>query len=526
MLITRYILILLIGITLGFGIGNRVTRASGKIALNSNPQKEKLDRLIDYIDDLYVNPVNTDSIVDEAVENILDKLDPHSTYIKKQEAAQVAERMQGDFIGIGINYFVKNDTITVISTIPNGPSDKAGILSGDRILMVNNDTLYGAKAQSEDRISKLKGPVDSKLSVKVYRKQKGELTFNMKRGIVPIKSVVASFMLNPEIGYIKVDRFAETTFNEFDEALKKLLKKGLKGLILDLRENGGGYVAPAIEIADEFLGEDKLIMFTKDRQGKIEESFATEKGSFEDGKIYVLIDENSASASEILAGALQDNDKGVIIGRRSFGKGLVQREMDLGDGSRVRLTVSQYFTPTGRSIQRSYAKGKDAYFEEYLERYNSGELQDSTKVQVDDTLLFKTPKGKIVYGGGGIIPDIYVPKSNDRNVEVLEFADFSGVLSRFIFNELDKNRSYYNNLTAQQIENLEISYDLIYQFKRYSEEKGLEFNDANINDRIQLFMKAEMAAQLFSSNLYSKITSKDDAMLKKVLALQGVNPEL
>ena len=223
MITTRYLLILLIGVTLGFGIGNRVTRASGKIGLSKNPKKEKLDRLIDYIDDLYVNPVDTDSIVDSAVENILSKLDPHSTYISKNEATQIAERMQGDFIGIGINYFYKNDTIAVISTIPNGPSVKAGIVSGDRILMANNDTLYGYAAQKEGKVAKLKGPVDSEIEVVVHRPQKGKLDFNIKRGVVPIKSVEASFMLTPTIGYIKIERFAETTYKEFKTALKDLL---------------------------------------------------------------------------------------------------------------------------------------------------------------------------------------------------------------------------------------------------------------------------------------------------------------
>jgi len=517
---TKSILILFIGITLGFGIGNRVTRSSGRISLESNPKKEKLNRLIDYIDDLYVNPVDTDSIVDSAVANILDKLDPHSTYISKQEMTRVAERMQGDFIGIGVNYFVKNDTIAVISTIKNGPSYKAGIVSGDRILIANKDTLFGAKAHQEGLVTKLKGPVDSHVEVQVHRPQIGALSFDLKRAVVPIQSVEAAFMLTPNIGYIKVERFAETTYVEFKKALDRLLNNGMQSLVLDLRANGGGYVQPALDMADEFLEDDKLIMFTKNRQGEIDESIATEKGAFEEGQVYVLIDENTASASEILAGALQDNDKGSIIGRRSFGKGLVQREMDLGDGSSVRLTVSKYFTPTGRSIQRPYAKGNDAYYDEYLERYNSGELQDSTKVKVNDSLVFETPKGKIVYGGGGIIPDIYVGKSKDRNIEILEFADYSGVLSRFVFNELDKNRSFYNDLSEKDVQLLDISDDLLYQFKRYSAEKGLEFSGTSANESIQLFIRAEIAKQLVSTNLYYKIISESDDVLKRLLGLK------
>ena len=277
MSITKSILILFIGLTLGFGIGNRITRVSGKISLENNPKKEKLNRLIDYIDDLYVNPVDTDSIVDSAVSNILGKLDPHSTYIPKEEMANVAERMQGDFIGIGVNYFIKNDTIAVISTIANGPSAKAGIQSGDRILMAGTDTLHGKNVKSKELVKKLKGPIGSKVNLLVNRPDKGELSFDLERAVVPIKSVEAVYMLTPQIGYIKIERFAETTYVEFIKALNSLLEKNIESLVLDLRGNGGGYVSPALEIADEFLEDDKLIMFTKDRQNKVNKSMATSK---------------------------------------------------------------------------------------------------------------------------------------------------------------------------------------------------------------------------------------------------------
>lgn len=519
---TRYILFLMIGLTLGFGIGNRISRATGEISFTSNKNKEKLNRLIDFIDHDYVNPINTDSIVDTTIQNILSKLDPHSTFIPAEEAQADAERMQGDFIGVGIQYYVNKDTLSVISTIPNGPSDKAGIVSGDRILISNLDTLYGKKHSTNNNIqAKLRGTIGSTVKLQIFRPQKGIINYNIKRERVPIVSVKASFLVNKEIGYIKLERFAETSYHEFKTALLDLKKKGIKSLILDLRENGGGYVKPATEIADEFLEADKLIMFTKNREHKISNVYATAKGSFENKNIYVLIDENSASASEILAGALQDNDKGIILGRRSFGKGLVQQERSLGDGSKIRLTVSKYYTPTGRSIQRPYEKGTKAYYEEYLERYESGELQDSTKLKINDSLIFKTPKGKIVYGGGGIIPDIYIPKKAERNLEVLDYTSYTGVLSRFVFKELDTNRKFYNNLGISELKNLEITDVLLKEFKTYATERALVFAGADANLSIKKTIKAEMANQLFSTNVGFQILSSEDEMIQKVLTLEN-----
>ena len=519
---TRYILFLMIGLTLGFGIGNRLTRASGKIQFTKNKNKEKLNRLIDFIEDDYVNSINTDSLVDKTIQDVLNKLDPHSTFIPSQNAQADAERMQGDFIGIGIKYYVTNDTLSVISTIPNGPSEKAGILSGDRILTSNLDTLYGKSFSTNKNIQeKLRGTVGSTVKLKVLRPQKGITNYNLTRQRVPITSVKASFLISDDIGYIKLKRFAETTHNEFKVALRKLLEKGIKSLVLDLRENGGGYVAPAIQIADDFLEDGKLIMYTKNREDKIQKSYATSEGDFENGTIYVLIDENSASASEILAGALQDNDKGVIVGRRSFGKGLVQQERSLGDGSKIRLTVSRYYTPTGRSIQRPYKKGTEAYYQEYLERYESGELHDSTKLKINDTLAFKTPKGKIVYGGGGIIPDVYISKTTERNLEILDYSSYTGVLSRFVFSELDTNRKFYNNLSKDDLKKFKITNNLLSKFKSYATKLGLEFIGVNENTLITESIKAEMANQLFSENLGALILSKQDKMIQKVLELES-----
>jgi len=522
MQITRYILFLMIGLTLGFGIGNRLTRASGQISFAENKNKVKLNRLIDFIEDDYVNPIDTDSLVDNTVKEILNKLDPHSTFIPSKNAKAIAERMQGDFIGIGIKYYVTNDTLSVISTIPNGPSHKAGIVSGDRILIANLDTLYGKKFSTNKNIQeKLRGSIGSTVKLKVLRPQKGITNYNITRERVPLASVKASFLLDKNIGYIKLERFAETTFFEFKKALENLLKQNIQSLVLDLRENGGGYVAPAIQIADEFLENDKLIMFTKDRDHKIKKSYASSRGIFENGNIYVLIDENSASASEILAGALQDNDKGTIVGRRSFGKGLVQQEKSLGDGSKIRLTVSRYYTPTGRSIQRPYNKGTKAYYQEYLERYESGELQDSTKLKINDSLVYKTPKGKIVYGGGGIIPDLYISKAKERNVELLDYSLYTGVLSRFVFSELDTSRKFYNSLSKKELQDLNITDNLLQKFKTFATNRGFTFKGISENTYIKENIKAEMANQLFSENLGAQILSSQDKMIQKVLELEN-----
>ncbi|HET8737511.1 MAG TPA: S41 family peptidase, partial [Pricia sp.] len=410
---------------------------------STNSKKDKLNRLIDYIDYEYVDDVNTDSIVDVTVTRILEKLDPHSVYIPKDEMNRVSENMKGDFVGIGIHFYPYKDTIAVIRTIPKGPSFLKGIKAGDRILMADNDTLYGKDLPSDAIVSQLKGQKGTSVKLKVYRKSTDEIfTVNVTRDIVPIKSVESYFMMTNEMGYIKLNRFAESTYREFKSALRELRKQGAQKLTLDLRDNPGGYLGVAEKLADEFLEDGKLILFTKNKHGKIDKIFATDKGSFEDKPIYVLINERSASASEIVAGALQDNDIGTIVGRRSFGKGLVQREMELGDGSAVRLTVSRYYTPTGRSIQKPYKNGVEDYYQTFTDRYHSGEMISVDSIKVADSLKFKTPKGKVVYGGGGIIPDVFVPIGTNEE-EAVESMDSLGWLSYFIFEHLDGNRKQY-----------------------------------------------------------------------------------
>ncbi len=514
---------LFIGLAMGAGVflGSKLNFSNPSAKLFSyNAKKEKLNRLIDYIDYEYVDEINTDSIVDVTVNRILENLDPHSVYIPPEELEGITESMQGDFIGIGVSYYPYRDTISVINTIKGGPSERSGILAGDRILMADQDTLYGERLRRDGLADKLKGELNSQVQLKVYRKGTGIFDVVVKRGRVPLRSVDASYMLKDKLGYIKVNRFAETTYKEFKKALDSLQDLGAENLVVDLRDNGGGFIAPALKMADEFLKNDELIMFTKNKKGAIENNYATRNGSFEKGNVYVLINENSASASEIFAGAIQDNDRGTIVGRRSYGKGLVQREMALGDGSAIRLTISRYYTPTGRSIQKPYENGNKEYFNEYLERYKNGELQNADSIQVADSLKFKTPGGKTVYGGGGIIPDIFVSKDTTRVGETLDYMLRSGRMGGYIFEELDKKRAFYNELTEEQFkEEIKIDDDFADGFLVYTRKNGIDINLKNYREQLKKYLKAIMAQQLFGTSEFEKIINKDDKMIQKVLSI-------
>ncbi len=490
-----------------------------------NSKKDKLNRLIDYIDYEYVDKVNTDSIVDVTVNEILENLDPHSVYIPVDEYENNADDMRGNFVGIGISFYVYKDTIAVIRTISGGPAAKVGIKAGDRILSANGKILFGDTIERDSITKYLKGEINSKVNLKIFRKGENKLLdFKVKRKRVPLVSVDASYKLTDELGYIKINRFSETTYNEFKKALDDLIDKGITKLVLDLRNNPGGYISTAEKIVDEFLEKDKLILITKNKRGKINKTFATRRGVFEDGKVYVLINENSASASEIIAGALQDNDKGVIVGRRSFGKGLVQREMSLGDGSAIRLTIARYYTPTGRSIQRPYGNGNEAYYSDYEKRYTNGEMISSDSIKVVDSLRFVTPKGKIVYGGGGIIPDVFIAKDTSVENETLEYITRSGFISYFIFEYLEKNRSLFEEISLQNfINNYFVDEILSKEFMDYSRFNNSEINFDKYSEQLKKVLKASIAQQLFNSNAYESILNKDDVMLKKVIEMENIS---
>ncbi len=505
-----------IGILIGGFINYPVTNnTSGK-----NDYKNKLNKLINFIDTEYVDDVKTDSIVSLTVTNILANLDPHSVYIPPSEQAAVAENMKGDFVGIGVNFYTFNDSIAVIKPIENGPAQKAGIKEGDRILYADNFKLFGKKLENKFLYSKLKGEKNSEVILTVFRKSENKmLKIKVKRDIIPIKSVDVAILINKNTGYIKINRFAETTGTEFHAALLKLKKNNISSLIIDLRENGGGFMEMASQVADELLKDEELIVFTKNKKGTIEKTFATVDGDFETGKLAVLIDENSASASEILAGAIQDNDRGIIIGRRSFGKGLVQREMDFDDGSAVRLTVARYYTPSGRSIQKPYTKGdsKD-YYKESENRFENGELYAKDKIKIADSLKFKTKKGRIVYGGGGIVPDIFVPLEVDKGWESLEYILQSGIVAHFVFEELDQKNTIFKGLNFQEFQ-VKMENNTLFNssFQKYLSKNGLQFNFGKNTEIVNRYLTAEFARQLFGENQYYKIILKKDKMVEAVL---------
>ena len=492
---------------------------------STNSKKDKLNRLIDYIDYEYVDEIDTDSIVDVTVNNILGKLDPHSVYIPKSEMQEVSENMKGDFVGIGISFYMYHDTITVIRTIKNGPSHISGIKPGDRILIADNDTLFGKRIPNNSIVSRLKGKAGTKVDLKVFRKsEKRLMELTVTRDRVPIKSVESYYMLTSDMGYLKINRFAESTFKEFKEALRKLKLRGAQKLVLDLRDNPGGYLGIAEKLADEFLEDDKLILYTKNKRGKIKRAYATGKGDFEDKPVYVLINERSASASEIIAGALQDNDIGTIVGRRSFGKGLVQREMDLGDGSAVRLTVSRYYTPTGRSIQKSYRKGHKDYYQEFMDRYRSGELVSVDSIKVADSLKFTTPKGKVVYGGGGIIPDVFVPIGSNEEEAIDSMDDTYEFFSRFVFEHLEKDRKYYESFSRNEfLDDFKVDDILFDEFIQFVLNRKIKLDFYAQENRIKDYLKANIAEQLFSPNVAAQIKGNHDRMLQKVKALDSEN---
>lgn len=513
--------IVLLSIGIGYLVGSKEIRTQFNPFRSINT--ERLDRLLEYISNDYVDEINTDSLVGKVIEDIVNKLDPHSVYIPASQRQSIAENMQGNFEGIGVSFFMVRDTVSILRVLEGGPSEAAGILAGDKILIADNDTLYQKNYASESIIKILKGPSETQVALTIFRKSKNEtLKIDLKRGKVPLRSVESYYMLADNIGYIKINRFSQTTYEEFESATKSLLAGGMKKMILDLRDNPGGYLSAARDISDTFLDKDQTIVITQTNKGKQERSFAAGSGLFKDGGLVVLTNGQSASASEIVAGAIQDNDRGWVIGRRTFGKGLVQQQMPLGGGDAIRLTTARYFTPTGRSIQKPYGSDHEAYYSDLNERIENGEMADEKKMPIVDSLAFKTPKGRTVYGGGGIFPDVYI--SNNKSEEERWNANVlkSSLVNNFVFNELDKDRGKYEKLSEDDLLNGQVIDQLEWyeELKEHLERNGMQLNNADKSIAINS-IKAYIGFQLFGNNAYNRINNQDDEFIKQ--AVQSLN---
>lgn len=406
-------------------------------------QQRKLTNALTAISNLYVDSINDKKLVEDVLENVLKELDPHSSYIPKEEVERVNEPLEGSFEGVGIQFQLLEDTLLVVQTISGCPAEKVGVLPGDRIIYINNELVAGVKMQNSDIFKRLRGPKGTEVTVKILRGGKSNLMeFKIIRDKIPIYSVDASYMIGKDIGYIKINNFGSSTVQEFQKAFATLQKKGMKNLILSLQGNGGGYLNAAIGMADEFLGRNKLIVYTQGLNQPKSVAEATGSGNFETGKMIVLVDEYSASASEILSGALQDWDRAIIVGRRSFGKGLVQRQFPLIDGSMMRLTVARYYTPTGRCIQKPYKDGIDKYEQDLINRYNKGELLHADSIHFPDSLKYQTLNLKrTVYGGGGIMPDIFVPLDTTQFTMFHRKLVALGIVNKVCVQYIDKNRA-------------------------------------------------------------------------------------
>ncbi|NQY66342.1 MAG: S41 family peptidase [Flavobacteriales bacterium] len=477
-----------------------------------------------YIEDEYVDTVNMSQLSDVAINSVLEKLDPHSMYINANRFKSMDESLKGNYEGIGIEFNIINDTILVIWPITGGPSEMLGLMAGDRIIEIDTQLVAGNGVTTKDVISKLKGESGTLVQVGIKRKGVRDLLiFDIRRRKIPLTSVEISYMLNINTGYIKISKFAATTYEEVIKAMEELNENDLQNLIIDLRGNGGGYLDAAINIADEFLPENTLIVSTKGRARSENQFFAQRATSFQGKQLAILIDEGSASASEIVTGAVQDNDKGIIIGRRSFGKGLVNEQHKLHDGSVVRLTTQRYYTPSGRCIQKPYGKGNKEYYEDYHDRYKNGELVNKDSINFPDSLIYKTVGGRTVYGGGGIMPDIYIPLDTSKiNNSYVNFAMHSGLVIRFAFEVIDRDRSaildeYDLN---KFITEYQVSDETFRKFQEFiAEHEGPipQEKDKKLYSYLKTHIKANIGRNLWNSAAYYPIVHSIDKILIKAI---------
>jgi carboxyl-terminal processing protease len=488
-----------------------------------NEQVYKYSKALGAISSFYVDSVDEDELVQHAIVEMLKKLDPHSVYISKEDVRAMNEPLQGNFEGIGVQFNLLNDTIYIISPISGGPSERVGIQAGDRIIGIDSENVAGVGITNNQVREKLMGEKGTKVTVTVKRRNESSpIDFTITRDKIPIYSLDAAYMVDDETGYIRLNRFSFTTVREFEEALDRLKRQKMKNLILDLRDNGGGYLQESITLSDHFLDDGKMIVYTEGKNIAKMDYTATRKGDFKNGRLVVLLNEGSASASEIVAGAVQDWDRGVIVGRRSFGKGLVQRPVNLPDGSMIRLTVARYYTPTGRLIQRPYEDGADEYALEAMRRFSNGEYFYRDSIPLADSLKFLTLVNKRpVYGGGGIMPDVFVPMDTTAITGYYRSLIRRGVFNTFVLSYLDLNRgrmeSRFHDFRAYKDE-FEVDDNILARFGKHGEAEGVPMNEKEFGisrELIQNQIKALIARDLFTMSEYFEImNARDDAFLK------------
>ncbi|MCC8186583.1 MAG: S41 family peptidase [Bacteroides sp.] len=517
-----------------------LTTATLQAQTVNGPAARKLQMAEFAITNLYVDEVDEDRLVEAAIIEMLEKLDPHSTYSDAEEVKKMNEPLQGNFEGIGVQFQMVEDTLFIVQPVSNGPSEKVGILAGDRIIAVNDTTIAGVKMSQEEIMSRLRGPKGTQVELTIVRRGVGgPLRFTVKRDKIPIFSLDASYMIEPRIGYIRVNRFGATTAEEFSTAMKDLQKKGMKDLIIDLQGNGGGYLNAAIDMVNEFLQQKELIVYTEGRASKRSDFLAKGDGKFKNGRVIVLVDEYSASASEIVAGAIQDWDRGVIVGRRSFGKGLVQRPIDLPDGSMIRLTIARYYTPSGRSIQKPYESSALAtdsiqneesnslrYRRELLDRYNRGELIHADSIQFVDSLITYTLRsGRVVYGGGGIMPDVFVPIDTTLYTNYHRNLVAKGVILKITTQYIDHNRnqllSTYKKFDTFD-EKFEVDEQLLARMRELAGEEGIAFDEEQYQTSLPLIrtqLKALIARDLWDINEYFRVINTTNQSVIRALEI-------
>ncbi|MCK9421510.1 MAG: S41 family peptidase [Bacteroidales bacterium] len=515
-----FALVLIGGIFLGIFLGNRT---GGFDRLTS--KKDKFREVIRYVEDNYVDTISNARLEEKAITGMLEKLDPHSVYITAAEFHEANDPLLGSFEGIGVQFRIESDTITVIIPVAGGPSEKLGIRAGDRIVKIDGKNVAGIKISNNDVMRKLKGPKGTEVKVAIFRRGAGNLLdYTITRDEIPTYSMDIAYMAEPGIGYIRLNNFSATTHEEIHNALAELKKKGMKKLILDLRGNGGGYLQAANDVSAEFLPKGTLVVYTEGMNRNREVFNSSGGGLFQNGSLLIMVDEGSASASEIVAGAIQDNDRGTILGRRSFGKGLVQEQINFKDGSALRLTVARYYTPTGRCIQRPYKNGLDAYNSDYMHRFLDGELENPDSIKFPDSLKFKTPKGKIVYGGGGIMPDIFVPLEKDSTLRYYNLCINTGLVYQWAFDYTDRNRPLLHRFkNVEQFDRSFVISETMYtDFIKYADKKGVKHlgKDLSKSDRyIRTMLKAYIGRNILDNKGFFPILNTIDPAFNKAVEI-------